>query len=108
MSFCVSRVYQELVAITGKLDVARAKAVPKKRFAFSKRRSKAPARGTAPAKPEEGVANPEPEPRPELEPTRQSDPERFDPAYLIIEKTVNTACIAAASALTVICIVALL
>ena len=76
---------QALTALTEEVAVARAKAVPKKKFAFSKRK-KAAAKSAAVA----AAPGPVPEPEPAAEPEAQ--PEEFDPAYLITQRSGETLC----------------
>lgn len=74
---------QALSALEEEVAVGRAKAVPKKKFAFSKRK-KAAAKTAAPT--------PAPEPAPEPEPVAEPEAERFDPAYLITQLSGETLC----------------
>ena len=60
--------------------MARAKAVPKKKFAFAKRKKAAGAKKAAP------------EPAPEPEPAAEPDAEEFDSAYLITQLSGETLC----------------
>lgn len=60
--------------------MARAKAVPKKKFAFSKRKKAAGAKKAAP------------EPAPEPEPVAEPEAEEFDSAYLVTQLSGETLC----------------
>eukprot|EP01047_Picozoa_sp_COSAG01_P082161 COSAG01_NODE_16667_length_1216_cov_24.754700_1_plen_207_part_10 len=90
---------QALASLLTELEASRAKAVPKKRFAFSKKRAKKPLAAVA-SEHEFSAAEsgqqlklkpePEPEPEPETEPETHVDAneqnDRFDPAYLVTQK----------------------
>lgn len=71
---------QALSALAEEVAMARAKAVPKKKFAFAKRKKAAGAKKAAP------------EPAPEPEPAAEPDAEEFDSAYLITQLSGETLC----------------
>jgi cell division septation protein DedD len=71
---------QALSALAEEVAMARAKAVPKKKFAFSKRKKAAGAKKAAP------------EPAPEPEPVAEPEAEEFDSAYLVTQLSGETLC----------------